>query len=281
MSLTIGITGAHGYVGSRLCAALQEAGHNVVRFVRRPRRRERYFSLGEPVAPEQLEDLDALVHCAWDMRASSAADIRRINIEGSHHLISAAHRSGVSRMVFVSSMSAYTGCRSLYGKAKLEVEGLVRRAGGISVRPGLIYGPEPGGITGSILRLARATPVLPMIGRGRFRLHPCHEDDLTELLLIACMAADTRLPRVITAAETCGREFRDIVECLAGRKLTFVPVPWQLAWLGIRGAEALGIKLRLKSDSLTGLVYSDPQPDFAPLEQLGARFRPLAAAVIG
>ena len=281
MSLTIGITGAHGYVGSRLCATLTAAGHEVIRFVRLPRDGERYFALGGMISPEQLEDLDVLVHCAWDMRANRADTVRRTNIEGSQHLLTAAHIAGVSRIVFISSMSAYEGCRSLYGKAKLEVEQLVRREGGVSIRPGLIYGPEPGGITGSLLRLARTTPVLPMIGLGRFRLHTCHEDDLTELLLIACMSAESRLPQLITAAETTAREFRDIIGTLAGRRLLFVPVPWQLAWLGIKCLEVLRLKLRLKSDSLIGLVYSDPEPDFAALENLGATFRPLTPPAAG
>jgi len=280
LSLTIGITGAHGYVGSRLCNTLTNSGHEVIRFVRLPREGERYFALGEAVSPEQLEDLDVLVHCAWDMRATSENSVRRINITGSRLLLDAARIGGVSRIVFISSMSAFEGCRSVYGVAKLEVEALVRKAGGISIRPGLIYGAEPGGITGSLARLARLTPVLPMIGFGRFRLHTCHEDDLAELVLITCMSSESRLPPLITAAETTNRRFRDIVTTLAGRNLLFVPVPWQLAWLGIRSLELLGLRLRLKSDSLIGLVYSDPQPDFAALERLGATFRSFAAPAV-
>ena len=116
-----------------------------------------------------------------------------------------------------------------------------------------------------------------MIGTGNYRLHTCHEDDLCELILIGCMASDGNLPAVITAAELTGRRFRDIITTLAGRDLRFLPVPWRLAWLGIRCLEALGMKPRMKSDSLIGLVYSDPAPDFSPLNRLGATFRDLQA----
>ena len=277
MNLRIGITGAHGYVGARLCATLASAGHEVVRLVRLPHEGERYFCLGEIIAPETLEDLDVLVHCAWDMRAAGPSAVRRTNIRGSVHLFDAAHTAGVSRVIFISSMSAFPGCHSQYGLAKLEVEQAISKRGGISIRPGLVYGPEPGGMVGALLRLASVSPVLPMIGRGRYPLFPCHEDDLSELLLVACMSAQEKLQPVITAAERKAWPFRDIVTTLAGRKLFYIPVPWQLAWAGLRLLELFTIRSRLKSDSLLGLVYSNQEPDFAALDQLGAAFRPLAA----
>ncbi len=275
MTLTIGITGANGYVGSRLGAALADAGHEVVGFVRRPGPGERAFTLGDTVDPELLADIDVLIHCAWDMRANTAKSVRRINIAGSAWLLDAARQAGVPRCVFISSMSAWPGCHSLYGQAKLEVEQRVQQLGGISVRPGLIYGARPGGMVGALLGLAQRLPVLPMVGTGRFTLHTCHEDDLAELLLVICMADNRRLAPVITAAADEGLAFRDIVTRLAGRPLTFVPVPWRLAWLGIKTLESLGMRPRMKSDSLIGLVYSDPQPDFTTLHALGATFRTL------
>ena len=152
---------------------------------------------------------------------------------------------------------------------------MVQQFRGVSIRPGLIYGENPGGITGTLLHLAARTPLLPMVGSGNYTLHTCHEDDLCELILIACMAGDVNLPPVITAAEVTGRRFRDIIATLAGRRLRFIPLPWRLAWLGLRLLESIGIRPRMKSDSLIGLVYSDPAPDFSPLNRLGATFRDL------
>ncbi len=281
MTLTIGITGANGYVGSRLCDAIAAAGHDIVRFARRPGPGARAFTLGEAVDPDLLADVDVLIHCAWDMRAGDAATVRRINIDGSRLLFAAARQAGVPRCVFISSMSAWEGCRSLYGQAKLEVEQEVQRTGGVSVRPGLIYGAAPGGMVGALLGLARRTPLLPMVGTGQFPLHTCHEDDLAELLLIVCMAEESRLAPVITAATEEGLAFRDIVQRLAGRPLSFVPVPWRLLWFGLRALESLGLRPRMKSDSLLGLVYADPRPGFAALRALGATFRPLTAPASG
>jgi len=278
LSLRVGITGARGYIGSRLCAGLEAAGHEVVPLVRNAGGNARRFVLGEAVLPEALEDLDVVVHCAWDMQCASADDNRRINIDGSRLLFSAAHRAGISRLVFISTMSAYSECRSAYGQAKLEVEQTARQFGGVSIRPGLVYGAQPGGIVGRLLQLTNSMSVLPMIGRGNYKLHSCHEDDLVELIVITSMCAANKLPAVITAAEEQGRAFTDILTALAGRPLRYIPIPWRLIWLGLRTLEILSLRIGLKSDSLLGLVYSNPEPDFSGLAQLGATFRPLQAS---
>ena len=126
---SVGITGASGYVGSRIAAALGHAGYRVVPLVRAPRANsdDRRYSLERPLDHDLLDGLDVLVHCAWDMRAVSPDDVRRVNIEGSKRLVDAADRAGIRRMIFISTMSAFAGCRSHYGQAKLETEEAVER----------------------------------------------------------------------------------------------------------------------------------------------------------
>lgn len=278
MQQRIGITGATGYVGTQLVQALQLAGHEVITLVRSPgAENARAWSLLDGAKADSLRNLDVLIHCAWDMRLRSAHEVRAINVNGSRRLLNEAQAAGVKRLVFISSMSAYSGCRSVYGQAKLAVEETVLAAGGICIRPGLVYSDVPGGITGALLQLARRSPLLPMVGWGRFRLHPCHASDLAQLVLLSVSAPLAALPRLITAAAEEGVAFRDIVTALAKRRLYFLPLPWSLLWAGLRLAESLGMQLRFKSDSLLGLVYSDPDPDFGPLRQLGLRFRSLPA----
>jgi hypothetical protein len=53
-----------------------------------------------------------------------------------------------------------------------------------------------------------------------------------------------------------------------------MPVPWQLAWLGLKGLELAGAQLNFRSDSLISLVYQNPCPSFALLKSLGFKCRP-------
>jgi len=278
---TVGITGANGYVGSRIAADLEAAGFRVVALVREPRpdSSDRRYALDIDHADDLLSGLDILIQCAWDMRVSVWEDVKRINIDGSIRLIDAAIKADINRVIFISSMSAYEGCQSCYGRAKQAVESRLRTmSAAMVIRPGLIYGEQPGGIVGTLLGLAKKSPVLPMVGLGKFKLYTCHEQDLTKLVTYCCQLSEPTartMDKEILAAEPTGREFRKIVSCLAGRKLVFVPVPWRLAWFGLRVLEFLGLYIGLKSDSLIGLVKSDPCPDFSSHQHLPFSFRPL------
>ncbi len=80
------------------------------------------FQLGSKIDPGFFQGADALIHCAWDMRATGWDEIHKTNVLGSIRLFEAAANEGVGKLTFISSISAFEGCQSMYGQAKLEVE---------------------------------------------------------------------------------------------------------------------------------------------------------------
>jgi len=56
--------------------------------------------------------------------------------------------------------------------------------------------------------------------------------------------------------------------------VTFLPVPWQLVWLGLKGLEVSGARPNFRSDSLISMVYQNPCASFALLRSLGFQCRP-------
>ena len=54
----IGITGASGYLGSELVAELRRFGYQVKRLVHEPNEKHIQFTLGKPIDPESIEELD-------------------------------------------------------------------------------------------------------------------------------------------------------------------------------------------------------------------------------
>jgi nucleoside-diphosphate-sugar epimerase len=208
--------------------------------------------------------IDALVHCAWDFRLTRWADIERINIRGSIRLMEAAREAGVRRGVFISSLSCFEGCRSLYGKGKLAVEREAARMGFAVVRPGLVYGERPGGMMGALEAAVKASPVVPLIGDGSYPQYPVHEEDLAELVFTLCQR-ENPAPEPVAAANGEAIPFRELLRRLAarhGRKPIFVPVPWPLILAGLKTMERLGLNPPFRSDSLTGFVFQNPQPNF-------------------
>jgi nucleoside-diphosphate-sugar epimerase len=278
----VAVTGASGFVGSWLADRFIKDGWSVFRFSSSSRA-DVPFHLGRDVDPEVLRSrrIDAVVHCAYDFRPVGWSEIQRINVDGSRKLLEAAHAAGVARIVVLSSISAFTGCRSLYGRAKLAIEAAAQSAGAAVIRPGLVFtdgGKAPGGMFGSLTRSVRGS-VVPLIDGGMQCQYLIHIDDLYRL--VAGFASGELAPPaepIVAASPRCWR-MRDLLGELArrqGRRPRFVAVPWRLVWLGLKTAELAGLPLGYRSDSVVSIVHQDPHPDFSAVASTGVHVRDFA-----
>jgi nucleoside-diphosphate-sugar epimerase len=244
------------------------------------------FCLGQEVAPLLLQGVDAVVHCAYDFGPRRWKEIFAVNVVGSEKLFAAARDAGVKSIIHISSLSAFPGCRSLYGRAKLETERLALAVGALVIRPGLVYGDSSEGMFGRLVTQVRSSSWLPVIHGGQQTQYTVHEEDLGELVLgcLAGRAGNASIP--ILAAHARGWELGDILRQISnalGKQVRFIPVPWQIIWIGLKLLETAGIPTRFRSDSLISLIYQDPQPSFALLKSLGFHCRPfqLTAGMLG
>jgi nucleoside-diphosphate-sugar epimerase len=267
----VAITGAYGYVGSAIARCFRAQGWQVLELGRRGAHR---YELGAEPAVD-WRGIEALVHCAWDFGLARWEEIEQVNVRGSVRLMEAARNAGVERGVFISSLSCFDGCRSLYGKGKLAVEREARRMGFAVVRPGLVYGERSGGMMRALEKAVKARRVVPLIGDGSFPQYPVHEEDLAELVFALCQAGKAP-PEPVSAASGEAIPFRELLRRIAarhGRKPLFVPVPWPLILAGLRAMERVGLKPPFRSDSLVGFVFQNPAPSFEAAHQISS-FRP-------
>ena len=173
------VTGANGFVGRSVCAALARAGHNLRAAVRDESRAVRLS--GEVICVGALgrhtdwsaavAGVDAVIHLAARVHVmnETAADplsaFRAVNVDATQALAEAAVQHGVQRVVYVSSIKVNGEVTSTqaftpddtpqpqdpYGVSKWEAEALLCRLaerGGMEVtvvRPPLVYGPGVGG----------------------------------------------------------------------------------------------------------------------------------------
>jgi nucleoside-diphosphate-sugar epimerase len=284
------ITGASGYVGSRMAHHLASVGWQVRALCRSaPAIAEDCvsyipFDLAGASAAEALADADALVHAAYDFSHTRWSDIERVNIEGSRRLLTAAQAAGVRRIVCVSTVAAFPGARSRYGRAKLEIERMAMAAGGSVIRPGLVWGPQGAAMFGALQRAIERLPVVPLVVPADLGITSVYEDDLA-LLLERLLAGWPRgSGRLFVAASEEMLTFGELLRSLAAKHAPnrrFVGVPWTVAWLGLRTLEAFGVTPPFPSDRLLSLVNTDSNPlarATASTACYGVTFRPFSLA---
>jgi hypothetical protein len=121
-----------------------------------------------------------------------------------------------------------------------------------------------------------------MVGDGHYPLYLAHEDDLRRLLILLATRSSGLEGQPFVAAYERPYTLREIMVALArvrNRQVRFLPVPAGLIDLGLNLVESVGLRPRLRRDSLVSLLNPDPSPDFAPLTGLGIGFRPFLPSV--
>ncbi len=284
------ITGASGYVGSRIAIHLASVGWEVRALCRSepavagPHLSHLPFDLATGPAPETLEDADVLIHAAYDFGLTRWDDIARVNIDGSRHLFAAAKDAGVDRIVCVSTVAAFPGARSMYGHAKLAIEQAALAAGAAVVRCGLVWGSEGGAMFGALRHAVDRLPVVPLVAPADLRLTLVCEDDLVVFLERLLGGWPDGSGELFVAGSEHALTFMQLLRSLspvAGEHRRFVPVPWTVVWRGLRCLEVLGVTPPFSSDSLVSLVNLDSDPltrATAGAERYGVTFRAYAHA---
>jgi len=183
------VTGASGFVGPPLVAALLRNGYAVRAAVREPQRVSLPDEAEVVVVPDftqpvdwapLLNGVDAVVHLAGIAHVGRDVDADvydRVNHRATAELCAASAQAGVRRLVFMSSVRAQSGACAdhvlreedapqpvePYGRSKLAAEAAVRASGipATILRPVMVYGPRVKGNLAQLLQLADTPLPLP------------------------------------------------------------------------------------------------------------------------
>lgn len=273
------ITGSNGYVGGCLKNYLAALGWGIRELTRHPKPGSRAvpFQLGGEISPATLAGVTVLVHCAYDFRPLTKNEIHATNVAGTEKLFQAARAAGLEKIICISTISAFDGCRSLYGQAKLKIEKIALTHGALVIRPGLVYGDGSGGMFGKLTAQVRKSSVIPLVGDGSQIQFLVHQEDLCAFVERCAHGEINFSGKVLTAANAQPWPFQKLLLEIAGaqnKKIRFLPLPWRLVWLGIKSAEVCGLRLNFRSDSLVSLMHQNPAPDFSANAEVGLICRP-------
>jgi uncharacterized protein YbjT (DUF2867 family) len=182
------VAGASGFVGRRLCAALAEAGHNVVAMTRNP---AGYAGTGTPVHgdvhdPHTLGAAMAGCQVAYYLVHSlSDADFERKDAAAAA-FGEAGARAGLQQIIYLGGLGDDKDTLSAHLRSRREVEKLLGSAGVpvTVIRAGIIVGH--GGISWELTRqLVEHLPVMITPRWVATRTQPIAIDDVVRYLLAA------------------------------------------------------------------------------------------------
>jgi nucleoside-diphosphate-sugar epimerase len=276
------ITGSGGYLGSELSLFLKNSGWRVTGTARHPKDRNTIqYSLEDGLESSALQGIDALVHCAYDFGHSSWDEIHLRNVAGTKQLLKQARNAGVKTIITISSISAFKGCRSFYGKAKLEIEETTLAARGIVLRPGLIYGGSNQGMYGRLVKQVKSGRPIPLLIGSPCTQFLVHVEDLCGIIEALLSAKVPKFTDCWTIANPRPWPLKKLLKTIAKAEdveIHFIPVPWQLVWLALRSLEIIGLKLPFKSDSVKSIIYQNLNPDLSHAQNAGLEIRDLGPA---
>ena len=216
------VTGASGYIGSRLLRRLAAAGRPVRALARRPERVEALPGIeiveGDLLAGAGIEAALEGCHTAYylvhSMEASdNGGDFATRDRRAAAAFAGVAARVGVERIVYLGGIEPAAGARSAHLRSRLEVERILMEAvpASTALRASIVVGASSSSFR-VLVRLVERLRVLPMPGWRSNRTQPIAERDVIEFL--------ARTPEVPAAAgrslDVAGPDLMTYAEMIEG-----------------------------------------------------------------
>lgn len=179
------ICGATGFVGRHLTRSLREAGHSVIRAVRRPSEPDDIAvdfcnDTNKETWLPRLKGIDAVVNAVGVLRDNPVNPMQKLHTETPAALFAACVETDVTRIVHLSALGVDSGIDVPYFTTRLETERALHELPAnihtLCLRPSVIYGED--GSSAKMFRQLAKLPVHVLPMGGIQSLQPVHIDDI-------------------------------------------------------------------------------------------------------
>lgn len=198
--MNILLTGATGFVGRNVAAALITAGHRIT-----PMSRRQGIDYCHMLAPvdwlPHLEHVDAVINSVGIIGESGSQRFATLHTHAPIALFQACAEAGVRRVLQISALGADETAFSTYHLSKRTADDYLR---GLDLdwfvlRPSLIYGR--GGKSADLFMRLAALPLIPVIGDGQQVLQPVHINDVVATVMQSLTSTKPRQTLDIVGTE--------------------------------------------------------------------------------
>jgi uncharacterized protein YbjT (DUF2867 family) len=285
----IAITGATGYVGREVVAKLRRRDHELRALVRRPERAGVLADAGVELVPGGLDSPEALrtlvagaeavVHLVGIIVESGPRTFDAVHVRGTRALLAAAGDAAVPLFLHMSALGARGDeAATRYHRTKWQAEAAVRGSGlpHVVFRPSIIAGPGSAPL-GMMVNMIRFSPVVPVIGDGRYEMQPVWIGDVAEAFARALERPDLRGTFEIAGAERLTyHQLLDHLESALGVRRRRVSVPAGVARFAALAGTALPNLAPLTPGQLQMLLEGSTTAADALTSRFGIRPRAFA-----
>jgi len=201
------VTGANGFLGAQIAAALRDAGHEVVAGLRRPRASD--LEQGKAIRCDFARDVqmeswqarlvgvEAVVNCVGILRETRDDTFQRVQVDAPLALFKACTVAAVGRVIQISSIGAAEDGEFVASKHRCDAGLAMLDLDWLVLRPGLVYSAHGTYGGTSLLRALSALPgMLLLPGDGRQALRPVAMRDLA-LAVVSGIEAPRRFRQVV------------------------------------------------------------------------------------
>jgi len=240
------VFGGTGFLGRRIVERLRREGAILRVAVRHP---DRFETLEKSTARGQAIPIAADVRDPSTVAAAIAGSETVVNavsayvekggvtytgvhVYGAGNIATACQAQNVARLIHISGIGANPASRSRYIRARGLGELAAKKAfpPATILRPSVMFAVD-GGFLSFLEKMARSTPIIPLIGSGLTRLQPVHAGDVAEAVYQSLLNPDAPGkiyelggPEIYTM-----REILDMVLARMGRSPYFISIPFALA----------------------------------------------------
>jgi NADH dehydrogenase len=184
--------------------------------------------------------VDVIIHAAAitaNVKEPYPGAYDAINRGGTENLVAAASAAGVKRIIVMSGLGTKPAPEGTYMATRWGLEEAVRKSGiaHVILQPSVLFG-DGAEFIAALSRLARVSPVLPLLGGGGVRFQPLWVEDLVTCV-VASAGADSSISGAIALGGSEYATFKEVMqticEVMSIRRL-LVPLPLPLARIQAR-----------------------------------------------
>ncbi len=239
------VTGANGYLGKYVLTEAIKQGYHVIGFKYNHVRSViidhphieyidcdiRKDILSQPGIEETVKDkqIFGIVNAAALLGSSDYDENYQVNAQGVRNVIDFAEKTGIKKLVQISSVVVMKQIKGPYGITKLKGQEFLEASAldYTTFIPAMILGPESLGINRVLKNVFRFPLVVPLIGSGKQTQHPIFVKDFAKYIVKSIETPATNRKTYEIGGDTV-LSFKALIKLILeirNKKRIFVPVP--------------------------------------------------------